>query len=192
MFWTLTSRLNSSFTIKLCKLDGQQEHYDAVGSKGLFGHVTVWYSWYWSMKSALEELHFAEWWDKATSMEAHNRNTTSYYSKWLDKHLCTHLMTPNFLDKRDGCVCDKKQTNENCHELSWWKRWLGWTRAKKLRLDHVGFFWRRPYLDGMLNKSVTQTCQDLVPSVALTSLIFVESLFLRYWTMSIVNACQHT
>lgn len=22
-------------------------------------------------------------------------------------------MTPNFLDKRDGCVCDKKKTNEN-------------------------------------------------------------------------------
>jgi len=22
-------------------------------------------------------------------------------------------MTPNFIDKADGCVCDKKQTNEN-------------------------------------------------------------------------------
>lgn len=22
-------------------------------------------------------------------------------------------MTPNFIDKGDGCVCDKKQTNEN-------------------------------------------------------------------------------
>lgn len=72
------------------------------------------------------------------------------------------------------------------------KRWLGWTRANSLRLDHVGFFWRRLYLVGMLKKSVTRSCQDLVPSVALTSLIFVESLFLWYWTMSLVNACQQT
>lgn len=184
-FWTLTSRLNSSFTIKLCKLDGQQAHYDALGSKRLFGQVTVWYSWHWSMKSALEELHFAEWWDKATCMEAHNRNTTSYYSKWLDKHLCTHLMTPNFLDKGDGCVWQKANKCElDCHELSWWKRWLSWTRANKLRLDHVGVFWRRPYLDGMLKKSVTQSCQDLVPSEC--------STHFQYWTMSIVNTWQQT
>ncbi len=63
------------------------------------------------MKSALEELHFTEWWDRTTSMETHNWNTTYYYSKWLHEHLCTHIMTSNFLDKRDGCVCDKKQTN---------------------------------------------------------------------------------
>lgn len=71
------------------------------------------------------------------------------------------------------------------------KRWLGWTRANSLRLDHVGFFWML-FLVGMLKKSVTRSCQDLVPSVALTSLIFVESLFLRYWTMSLINACQQT
>lgn len=84
------------------------------------------------MKSALEELHFTEWWGRTTSMEAHNQNTTSYYSKWLHKHLCTHIMTSNFLDKRDGCVCDKKQTN------------AGWIATNLADEEMIGLNWGQP------------------------------------------------
>lgn len=44
--------------------------------------------------------------------------------------------------KRWMCLWQKaNKFGLDCHELgSWWKRWLGWTRANLLRLDHVGFF----------------------------------------------------
>ncbi len=72
------------------------------------------------------------------------------------------------------------------------KRWLGWTRANSLRLDHVGFFLEKAVSGWNSQEKCHPVLSRLSSSVALTSLIFVESLFLWYWTMSLVNACQQT
>lgn len=79
-------------------------------------------------------------------------------------------MRLNFSDKRDGCVCDKKQTNQFviADGTYYWA---------ELRPNFEGFLERSLSRKNAQHPIVTQSCQDLVPGVAVTSLILQESLF---------------
>lgn len=63
--------------------------------------------------------------------------------------------------RRWMCLWQKANKRElDCNELSWWKRWLRWTRANKQRLDHVGLFFI--FIKAVSGWNAQQKCQPVL------------------------------
>lgn len=63
--------------------------------------------------------------------------------------------------RRWMCLWQKANKRElDCNELSWWKRWLRWTRANKQRLDHVGVFFI--FIKAVSGWNAQQKCQPVL------------------------------